>query len=90
VQDRRRTSRTKVDVAGHILPAGQSTLLPCHVVDLTGDGARLTFADQPPSIGPEFDFSFDKFRTIRRCRTIWSESDAVGVAFVIASSPTAP
>jgi hypothetical protein len=30
---------------------------------------------------PDFELTFDSFRTIRRCRVIWRQGDVVGVAF---------
>jgi hypothetical protein len=80
--ERRAIVRTRVDASGGVLPLGQFTLLPCDVLDLTDRGARLDVGRLGAQLGDEFDFSFDKFRTIRKCRLVWQRASFVGVSFI--------
>jgi len=80
--DRRLVVRTKVDASGHILQDDCSSPTACDVLDLTNEGARLEVGKTAGDTGPEFDFSFDRFRTIRRCRLIWRAASFVGVKFL--------
>lgn len=82
MRERRAVARTRVDATGGILPPGQFKLFNCDVMDLTDQGARLDIGRQADELGNEFDFSFDNFRTIRKCRMVWREASFVGVAFI--------
>jgi hypothetical protein len=59
---------------------GQDGVHACVVGNVTnqGVGLRLNGLNIVPSA---FDISFDNFRTTRRCRLIWRDSDFVGAAF---------
>ena len=80
--ERRKSSRTRVTAVGQVLADDHLSPLSCDVLDLTDDGARLEVGMGGKAIGREFDFSFDKFRTIRRCRLIWRAASFVGVQFL--------
>jgi hypothetical protein len=34
-----------------------------------------------PVLPPNFELSFDNFRSIHKCRLIWRDGDSLGVAF---------
>ena len=44
-------------------------------------GAGIRTEDLPPALPPNFELSFDKFRTARKCRLIWRDAAFLGVAF---------
>jgi hypothetical protein len=78
--DRRQTGRTRIAKDGQIFVNSRIGVRSCSVRDVTNSGAGIRTQDI--SILPlNFDLSFDKFRTIRRCRLIWREGDFIGVAF---------
>jgi hypothetical protein len=80
--ERRGFSRTKVDAAACILPAGRHELLRCDVVDVAGNGARIEIGRLEDELRTPFDFSFDNFRTIRRARLVWVHGSFAGIKFV--------
>jgi hypothetical protein len=78
--DRRQTDRTRIAKDALIFVNSRIGVRSCSVRDVTNSGAGIRTQDI--SILPlNFDLSFDKFRTIRRCRLIWREGDFIGVAF---------
>ena len=81
--ERRRVKRTNVDISAGILPAGQCKLLPCDVIDLTENGARLDIGALAKQLQDPFDFSFDNFRTIRPARLVWAKGSFAGIAFTL-------
>ncbi len=82
MRERRAIGRTRVDASGSVLPIGEYKLFHCDVLDLTDQGARLDVGRLGELLGDEFDFSFDNFRTIRKCKKIWHHASFIGVAFV--------
>ena len=80
--ERRVVKRTKIDAVACILPSKHEALLDCDVLDLTDRGARLDVGVNAGLLDRPFDFSFDKFRTIRRARLIWRHGSIVGIQFV--------
>jgi len=78
--ERRAVGRTTInrDVLMHF--PGQEGVHACCVRDVTNRGASLQLNGL--NIVPfEFGISFDHFRTMRRCRMIWRDSDFLGAAF---------
>jgi hypothetical protein len=82
MRERRAIGGTRVDASGSVLPVGEHKLFHCDVYDLTDQGARLDVGRLGELLGDEFDFSFDNFRTIRKCKKIWHHASFIGVAFV--------
>jgi hypothetical protein len=78
--ERRAVGRTTINRAVLMHFAGRESVQVCNVRDVTNHGAgiRLNGLNIVPS---EFDISFDKFRTTRRCRLVWRDGDFVGAAF---------
>jgi PilZ domain len=80
MQERRRTARTRVFRAAHLITPDRHSMIECTVRDLSAGGACLQVAS-PLGI-PEFlDLSFDSFRSFRRCRVRWRSENRLGVAF---------
>jgi hypothetical protein len=78
--ERRAVGRTTINRDVLMFFAGQDRVHECCVRNVTNQGAslRLNGVSIVPS---EFGISFDKFRTMRRCRLIWRDGDFVGAAF---------
>jgi hypothetical protein len=80
MRERRSIGRTKITKGALLFFSGQTGVRSCGVLDITNSGARLR--TQGLALLPlNFDLSFDSFRTIRKCRLVWRESDFLGVAF---------
>jgi len=82
MHERRATVRTRTDVRGSVLPFGEYETFDCNVLDLTNHGARLDIGTLANKLSQRFDFSFDRFRTIRKCEIIWRHGSLIGVAFI--------
>jgi hypothetical protein len=78
--ERRGVGRTMINRDVLMFFTGQDGVHECCVRNVTNHGAglRLNGLNIVPS---EFAISFDRFRTMRRCRLIWRDGDLVGVAF---------
>jgi hypothetical protein len=78
--ERRSKGRTIINRDGLLFFTGQADVFPCCVHDATnaGAGIRLNGLSIVPS---EFGISFDRFRTMRKCRLVWRDGDFVGTAF---------
>jgi hypothetical protein len=78
--ERRAVGRTTINRDVLMFFTGQDRVHECCVRNVTNRGAslRLNGVNIVPS---EFGISFDKFRTMRRCRLIWRDGDFVGAAF---------
>jgi hypothetical protein len=78
--DRRSIGRTKIAKGAVLFFRGQTGVRSCRVTDITNVGAGIRvrgLAVFPPS----FEFSFENFRTIRKCRLRWRDGEFVGIAF---------
>jgi len=76
--DRRLVGRTRINRNALLFFSGQVSVFSCIVRDVTNSGAGIRI-DRMPIIPIDFDLSFDNFRTIRRCRLIWRNTDLIGV-----------
>jgi hypothetical protein len=81
MNDRRSTARTRIAKGAVLFFSEQIGVRSCCVTDITNRGAGIHTEDLPPVLPPNFELSFDNFRTIRKCRLIWRDSAFVGVAF---------
>jgi hypothetical protein len=79
--ERRSIGRTSVNRNALMFLSSQASVHACCVRDVTnlGGGIRLAGLKILPL---DFDFSFDNFRTIRKCRLIWREDDFIGVRLI--------
>ncbi len=68
--------------------SAQRGVFACEVHDVTNVGARIRL-NGPNVLPPNFELSFDNFRTVRKCRLIWRQDDFIGMAFE-ASVPAMP
>jgi hypothetical protein len=80
MNDRRSIARTRIDKGGLLFFGGQNGVRSCCVTDITSVGAGIRSEDLPV-LPPNFELSFDNFRSIHKCRLIWRDGDSLGVAF---------
>jgi hypothetical protein len=78
--ERRAIARTTINRDALLFFRGESGPSPCCIRNITNLGAGIQL-DGTTVVPDEFDISFDRFRTRRVCRLIWSRGDFVGVAF---------
>jgi len=78
--ERRTVGRTTINRDVLMFFTGQDRVHGCCVRDVTNHGSRLRL-NGLNIVPSEFCISFDKFRTMRRCRLIWRDGDFVGVTF---------
>jgi hypothetical protein len=78
--ERRAVGRTTINRDASMSFLGQETVHACCVRNVTNHGAglRLNGLNLLPF---EFGISFDRFRTMRRCRLVWRDGDFVGATF---------
>ena len=75
----------KIDAPGRILAGNADHPSTCIVQDVTTKGLRLEIT-QSEKLQAEFEFSFDNFQTIRRCRLIWLQENLAGAVFLQAQA----
>ena len=85
--ERRRLQRTKIHHPGKVLNK-KETVHECVVHNITGLGVCIEVCFETEQLPEELAFSFDNFRTIHTCKTIWRESNLAGIAFE--NLPNAP
>ncbi len=78
--ERRLVGRTLINRSAALFFRGRTGVFTCCVRDVTNSGAGLRL-EALHVLPVEFDLSFDTFRTVRKCRLIWRETDFIGVAF---------
>ena len=87
MDERRLHSRTRIFKAAKIVSAGH--LDDCVVRDISAAGARLVMVSTS-DIPDIFDLSFDRARTLRRCRVVWRTTMEIGLQFERDSFRPAP
>jgi hypothetical protein len=80
MNDRRSIGRTRIAKAALLFFGGRAGVRSCDVTDVTNAGAGIRIGGLA-ILPPDFELSFDNFRTIRRCRLIWRDGDSLGAAF---------
>lgn len=78
--ERRAKQRTVINHVAAVYFERNAAVYSCCVCNVTNDGASIQLSELD-FVPPFFDISFDKFRTIRRCRLIWRDRNFIGVAF---------
>jgi hypothetical protein len=68
---------------------GLRDIFSCSLRDIAERGAGIRLHRQIVLLPIEFELSEDNFRTVRRCRLVWRQTDFAGVAFVDRSQQTA-
>jgi len=78
--ERRSIGRTTISKSALLFFDAPRGIFTCLVRNITNVGAGIQLRDINV-LPPDFELTFDSFRTIRRCRVIWRQGDVVGVAF---------
>jgi hypothetical protein len=73
--ERRAKGRTTINRDALLFFEGRNKVHPCYVRDITNDGAGIRLSGGPSILPLEFGISFDRFRTMRKCRLIWRDAD---------------
>ena len=77
--ERRSVGRTAASKGGLLFFSAQRGVFACEVCDLSNIGARIRL--KLGILPPNFELSFDNFRSVRKCRLIWRQGDFIGIAF---------
>jgi len=80
MEERRRVQRIRVLKAAQVIFIGRSMALDCVVHDLTSRGVCL-HGPRINELPPNFQLTFDRGRTRRACKLMWSHEGRVGAAF---------
>jgi hypothetical protein len=78
--ERRSLGRTTINRDALMYFLGQEIVHACCVRNVTNHGAGLR-SNGLNLLPFEFGISFDRFRTMRRCRLVWRDGDFVGATF---------
>ncbi len=78
--ERRSVGRTKIAKSALLFFGSRRGVFGCSLRDVTNIGAGIRL-DNINVLPPDFELSFDNFRTIRKCRLVWRQGDFTGVAF---------
>jgi hypothetical protein len=78
--ERRAKVRTVINRGALIFFRGSKVVHPCCVRDVTNGGAGVKL-DGLNILPFEFGISFDRFRSMRKCRMVWREGDCIGATF---------
>ena len=79
--ERRRVTRKTLEQTVMLSLAGEVTITPCKMLNLSVLGACVRLKNTP-ILPTEFRLSFDDFRTSFDCRLVWRQEDRVGISFV--------
>src|ERR1700676_496663 len=80
MNERRSIGRTKIVKDALLFFGEQSGVRSCAVTDVTNAGACIHLRGLPV-LPLNFELSFDKLRTSRKCLLIWRDRYCAGVAF---------
>ena len=78
--ENRRLKRTRTYHPAKVLVQDEA-VHHCTVHNLTGFGLCIELIFEADQLPDTFDFSFDNFRTVHICKTIWREENVAGVTF---------
>jgi hypothetical protein len=78
--ERRSVGRTAVSRGALLFFSAKRGVFTCEVRDVTNVGAQIRL-NGLNVLPPNFELSFDNFRTVRKCRLIWRWEDLIGIAF---------
>ncbi len=80
MNERRRLPRTVIWKPAEIELPDTASVTDCIVVDINSAGAQLLL---PAGLlaADEFRFSFDHFRSVRKCRVAWQNNRSLGAEF---------
>ncbi len=80
MDERRESHRQKTFLAGKIIFGANRFEMDCSVRDLSGGGARLSFAD-PLAVPDAFDLHLASRGTVFRAEVRWRKGRQIGVLF---------
>ena len=78
--ERRSVGRTPASKGALLFFSAQRGVFACEARDVTNAGAQIKL-NALNVLPPNFELSFDNFRTVRKCRLIWRRGDFIGIAF---------
>jgi hypothetical protein len=78
--ERRSSDRAAASEGMLLFFSAQRGIFTCEVCDLNRAGARVKL-NGVNVLPPNFNVSFDNFRTVQKCRLIWRRGDFIGIAF---------
>lgn len=78
--ERRSVKRAVIRRGALLFFMGSVGVHTCCIHDVTNNGAGIRL-DRLNIVPIDFGFSFDNFRTMRRCRLIWRDANFIGAAF---------
>lgn len=81
MKEQRRLPRTNIDHPGKLL-FDADTVIECSVRNVTGLGMCILLKQAFDNLPTTVDFSFDGFKTLRRCDVSWHHGHLVGVVFL--------
>ncbi|MCG2633034.1 PilZ domain-containing protein [Bradyrhizobium sp. WYCCWR 13023] len=79
MEERREVERTNVDEIAYI--SGDGASLRCRVFNISDKGAAIELPTKQ-HMRSIFQLMFEKDRSVRDCRLVWSSGNRVGVVFV--------
>ncbi len=77
--ERRSVGRMAISKGGLLFFSAQRGVFACEICDISNAGAKIKL--KLGILPPNFELSFDNFRTVRKCRLIWRRGDLIGIAF---------
>jgi hypothetical protein len=78
MEERRKSTRTKVEEIAYISSEGASTL--CHVIDISAEGAAISVPNAS-YVPNRFQLMTKKDRLVRTCVIVWIIKNTIGVKF---------
>ena len=78
--ERRSVARAAASKGALLFFSAQRGVFGCEVRDVTDAGAQIRLSGLNV-LPPNFELSFDNFRTVRKCPLIWRRGDFIGIAF---------
>ena len=78
--ERRSVGRTAASNGALLFFSAQRGVFACEVQDVSNAGAQIRLSGLNV-LPPNFELSFDNFRTVRKCRLVWRRHDLIGIAF---------
>ena len=80
LNERRSVGKTVVSKGALLFFSAQRGVFTCEVRDATNVGTQIRL-NRLSVLPPNFELSFDNFRSVRKCRLIWRRDEYIGIAF---------
>jgi hypothetical protein len=88
--ERRQAMRTRAYQPARVSMTADGDAYFCIVHNRTDRGFCIELTFEAAELPDRFEFSFDGFRTIHQCRTIWREDNIAGIAIEGLPPPESP